>query len=72
MLEINGYEHVLILTDEIYVDRRVCLQKREIVKGSTGGGSVGEPLMLKSEVCYLNCRISDKSIEVRKRVCALN
>uniref|UniRef100_A0A2N9ERF1 Transposase (putative) gypsy type domain-containing protein n=1 Tax=Fagus sylvatica TaxID=28930 RepID=A0A2N9ERF1_FAGSY len=35
--------------DEARTDGRVYLQNREKVKGYTGGGPVGEPLMLKSE-----------------------
>jgi hypothetical protein len=42
------------------------LQKRETVKECTGGGSVGEPLMLKSDTRYLNKDIYSESVEVRK------
>jgi hypothetical protein len=37
----------------------------------TGGGPVGEPQMLKSDACYLNSNIRDKSVKVRKRECTL-
>ena len=71
MPKISGHGHVLILTDEACIDGRIYLQKREIVKECTGSGPVGEPPMLKSNDCYLNSNIRDKSIEVRKRECTL-
>jgi hypothetical protein len=46
----------------------VYLQKRETMKECIGGGPVGESPMLKSDPCYLDSSISDKSVEVRKRV----
>ena len=67
MPKINGHGHVLILTDEACVDRRIYLQKRETVKECTGGGPAGEPPMLKLNDCYLDSNINDKSIEVRKK-----
>ena len=48
------------------------LQKREIIKECTDGGSIGEPPMLKSNARYLDKNICSESIEVRKRVCTLN
>jgi hypothetical protein len=71
MPKISGHGHVLILMDGTYVDGRMYLQKRETVKECTGGGPVGEPPMLKSDDCYLNSNIRDKSVEVRKRECTL-
>jgi hypothetical protein len=46
-------------------------KKRETVKECTGGGSVGEPPMLKSDARYLNSNICDECVEVRKKVCTL-
>jgi hypothetical protein len=69
--KISGHGHVLILTDGACVDGRIYLQKRETMKECTGGGSMGEPPIIKSNDCYLNSNIRDKSIEVRKRECTL-
>ena len=66
MSKISGHRHVLTLRDGTYVDGRVYLQKRDIVKKCTGSGPAGEPPMLKSDVCYLNSNFNDKSVEVRK------
>ena len=68
MPKISGHGHVLTLTDGTYINGRVYLQKRKTMKECIGGGSVEESPMLKSDVCYLDSSISDKSVEVRKRV----
>ena len=47
--KISGHEHILTLTDGAYTGGRMYSQKRETVKECTGGGPVGEPLMLKSD-----------------------
>ncbi len=57
--------------DGACIDGRVYLQKKETVKGCTGGVPVKEPPMLKSDVRPPNQDISFESIEVRKRVCTL-
>ena len=71
MPKISGHEHVLILMDETYVGGRLYLQNRETMNEGTGGGPMVEPPMLKSDFCYLNNTINDKSAGVRKRVCTL-
>ena len=65
MPKFSGHGHVLTWTDGVFTDGRLHLQKRETVKEYTGGGPVGEPLMLKSDACDLK-DIYSESIEVRK------
>ncbi len=71
MSKISGPRHVLTLTNGTYVDGRMYLQKRKIVKERIDGALVGEPPMLKSDACYLSSNISDKSVNMRKRECTL-
>jgi hypothetical protein len=71
MPKISGHGHVLILTDGAYVDGRMDLQKRETVKGCTGGGLVTKPSMLKSNHCNLSSNVYNMNTEVRKRECIL-
>jgi hypothetical protein len=47
MPKISGLGHVLILMDGVCFERRMDLQKREIVKECIGGKPVGESPMLK-------------------------
>ena len=71
MPKISGHGHVLTRTDGACTDGRVYLQNKKNVKECTGGGPVGEPPMLKLNVCYLEQNINSESVEVRKRVCIL-
>ncbi len=64
--KISEHGHILTRTDGAYIDGRVYLQNKENVKECTGSGPVGEPPMLKSNVCYLERDINSESIEVRK------
>ena len=71
MPKISGHGHILILTDEAYVDGRMDLQKRETVKGCTGGGPMRKPPMLKSNHCNLSSNVYNMNTEMRKRKCIL-
>jgi hypothetical protein len=51
MHKISGLGHVSISMDGINLDGRRDLQKRKIVKESTGGGPVAKSPMLKSDYC---------------------
>jgi hypothetical protein len=71
MPKIRRHRHVSTRMDRACTDGRVYLQKKETVKGCTGGGLVKEPPMLKSDVRPPDQDVSFESIEVRKRVCTL-
>ena len=51
MPKISRLGHILILMDEIYFEGQMDLQKREIVKESTGSRPMGESPMFKLNHC---------------------